>query len=105
MSISVRLLDHITRFNGINILQTHHYIKLHAATYIAKILHAQGSYDNCAIKLSQYCTCPAAKVHYLAIWNTFYYLWATINDGIYYWHQNLVMALLDASLPHLFPDN
>ena len=35
----------ITHFNGIDIVQTKHYIKLHSKLYATKILHAHGWYD------------------------------------------------------------
>jgi len=56
------------------------------------------------IKLSQYCASPA-KIHFLAVHHVFYYLWATIDDGIYYWHQQLILELPDVSLLFLYPDN
>lgn len=38
MSIKISELGQITRYNGVDVLQTHHYIKIFNATYIKKIL-------------------------------------------------------------------
>ena len=42
MSIDIKHLGLITRFNGMDLLQTKHYIKLYTKTYIAKILDQHG---------------------------------------------------------------
>ena len=42
MSIDIKHLGLISRFNGMDILQTKHYIKLYTQTYIAKILEQHG---------------------------------------------------------------
>ena len=39
MTIKVKPLEMIDRFNGVDVQQTRNYIKLHNATYIKNILH------------------------------------------------------------------
>ena len=39
MSIKIKDLGSLTRYNGVDVLQTRHFIKLHNPTYIKKIIH------------------------------------------------------------------
>ena len=166
MVIPLNELGVIKRFNGLDIQQTRHYIKISCQTYIDKTVgHHEWQEEHTAnlpipmvndstyqanlklsygpddvkeqqeletqmgfsyrqaigelifamaicrldispaiIKLSQYSEAPA-KCHYQATKAVFTYLYATKNDGIYYWRPTLRDDLPDLALPNTIAVN
>jgi hypothetical protein len=56
------------------------------------------------IKISPYNNRPA-EIHYTAVKHIFRFLRNTIEDGLYYWRQNLHIDLKTGIEPELHPDN
>ena len=55
------------------------------------------------IELSQYSTNPG-QIHYDAVKELYYYLAATIDEGIYYWRDQPIDSLPEKPPPHTKPD-
>ncbi len=162
MKIDIKDLGLLTRYNGVDIIQSRHYIKLNNPTYLKKVLEghnwmlkehyiadkpipmkSENEYSRMLesakspsseteqiklqremgfnyrqaigeliyamitcrpdisyplIKLSQYSVNPA-KEHYEAVKHIFYYIRATIDDGIYYWRKEPQPSLPFLPLP------